>query len=91
MAPVWTLIGTGAVTLLALTVSGAGYRSMLRTGNAAIGYIAVAFLVLGLKNAVKLAFLLGTGSVPAAWEAIFIVCDVTMVGLIAWPLVRRRA
>lgn len=84
-----TALGAGLVALLSFVVSGAGYRAMVRSGNPALGYVIAAFLVLGAKNVVKLAFLVGVGSVPYAWEVAFVGADVATVTLVAWPFLRR--
>jgi hypothetical protein len=84
------LAGTGVVTLLAFAVSGASYRAMLRTGNRAVGFVALAFLLLGAKSAVKASYLLRDVAVPTGTEILFTLADVAMVALIAWPLLARR-
>ena len=82
------LVGSGVVAALSLGVSAASYRAMLRTGNSLLGFLVAAFLLLGVKSALKVAFLL-RGAVPAAWEATFTLADVAAFSLIAWPLLRR--
>lgn len=82
-------LGTALVGLLATVVTGASYRAMVRTGNPALGYVVAAFLVLALKSAAKLFFLVRIGDIAATWEIVFTLADVAMVALIATPLLRR--
>lgn len=90
MAPTAAVLGTSLVALLSFAVSGASWRALVRTGNPAIGYVVAAFALLGAKNAWKATYLLRGASVPSPVEVVFTLFDVTMVGLIAWPLLGRR-
>ena len=83
----FSLVGSGLVGVLSLGVSAASYRAMIRTGNPTLGFLVVAFMLIGVKSVVKVWFLLGAG-VPTLWEAIFTLADVAAFGLIAFPLLR---
>lgn len=89
---VFPVASAGLISGLAFLVSGAAWRSMLRTGNPSLLFVVAAFAVLGAKNLAK-AVLLLSGGVGAAWEVAFTVADVAVVGLFAWPLLAggRRA
>jgi hypothetical protein len=85
MTGAFPVASAGLIGGLALLVSGAAWRSMLRTGNASILFVAAAFAVMGAKNVAK-AVLLLTGGVGAPWEVAFTLADLAVVGLVAWPL-----
>lgn len=89
VAVAFPVVSSVAVSGLAFLVSGAAWRSLLRTGNPNVGFVVAAFLVLGAKNLLKAMLLLG-GGVSLPWEIAFGVADVAMVGLIAWPLLAPR-
>lgn len=80
----------GLIGGLALLISGAAWRSMLRTGNGSLLFFAAAFAAMGAKNVAKVALLVSRGDVPAAWEAAFTLADLAVVGLVAWPLLAGR-
>lgn len=79
----------GLISGLAFLISGAAWRAMLRTGNGALAFVVAAFAVMGAKNLAKAALLLGVGDVGVPWEVAFTLCDVAVVGLVAWPVLRR--
>ena len=78
----------GLISGLAFLISGAAWRAMLRTGNPALAYVIAAFAVMGAKSLAKAALPLG-GGVTMPWEVAFTLADVAVVGLIAWPVLRR--
>lgn len=84
-------VSAGLVAVLCGIIAGATWRALLRTGNRAIGFVTIAFVLLSLKNLVKaLVLASNTGEGPAL-ELAFSLTDLVAVALIAWPLVMRRS
>lgn len=79
----------GIISGLAFLISGAAWRTLLRTGNPALGFVVAGFAVMGAKSLAKAALLL-RGGVDAPWEFAFTLADVATVSLIAWPILARR-
>lgn len=80
----------GLVALLCAIIAAASWRAMQRTGNRAIGYVVVAFVLLSLKNLVKALTLAALGEESGWHELAFSLTDLAAVALIAWPLLLRR-
>ena len=83
-------VNAGLVAVLCGIIAGAAWRALLRTGNRAIGYVTVAFVLLSLKNLVKALRLAAGTPESSALEFTFSLFDLVAVALIAWPLVLHR-
>jgi hypothetical protein len=83
-------VNAGLVAVVCGIIAGAAWRAMLRTGNRAIGYVIVAFIVLSLKNLVKSLRLAAGSQESSALEFAFSLLDLVAVALIAWPLLFHR-
>ena len=90
VAGAFPIVSSAGVSALAFLISGAAWRALVRSGNPNVRFVVAAFLILGLKNLVKAALLVGVGSVSLGWEVAFASADVAMVAAIAWPLLSPR-
>lgn len=84
-------LNAGLVAVLCGIIAGATWRALLRTGNRAIGFVTIAFVLLSVKNLVKALVLASDVGEGPVLEFAFSLTDLVAVALIAWPLVLRRS
>ena len=84
-------ITVGVIAMLCAVVAFGCWTAVVRTGNRRIHFVTLAFLLLAMKNLVK-ALDIAAGFEGGPFEELaFSLVALAAVGLIAWPLVRRRA
>jgi hypothetical protein len=83
-------ISSGTVAILCGIIALASWRALLRTGNARIRLVVLAFSLLAAKNLVKCVRLASGSPESGGLELAFSLVDLAAVALIAWPLLLRR-